>query len=86
MKRDSCSRANFDTNSVQSLFTEAERENLNVRGQGKKQLHPGIVAKIEDATFQQYPLETGEKLRQAWSVCVKAIDESARTLRRRGKH
>ena len=85
-KRDSCSRANFATNLVRVLFTVAERKESNVKGRDKKQLHPATIAKIEDATFQQYPLETGEKRRQAWSVCIKAIDESARRLHRRGKY
>ena len=85
-KSDSCSRANFATNLVRVLFTVAERKESNVKGRDKKQLHPATIAKIEDATFQQYPLETGEKRRQAWSVCIKAIDESARRLHRRGKY
>ena len=85
-KRDSCSRANFATNLVRVLFTVAERKESNVKGRDKKQLHPATIAKIEDATFQQYPLETGEKRKQAWSVCIKAIDESARRLHRRGKY
>ena len=82
IKRESCSQPNFATNLVRSAFSVDERKISNVRGIGKKQLNPGIVERIKDATFQQYPLETGEKVKQAWAVCVRAIVESGRRLRR----
>ena len=83
IKRDSCSRPNFATNMVRALFTDAERKASNVRGQmGKRKLDSDVMTRIEDATFRQYPLETGGKRKQAWRVCIKAIDESARRLHR----
>lgn len=83
LKRESCSWANFATNLVRKAFSADVRRTSNVRGQGKPALDPVIMAEIENTTFMQYPLETGEKRKIAWSVCVKAIDESARRLRRR---
>lgn len=66
-------------------FSADIRRMSNVRGQGKPALDPVITADIKNVTFLQYPLKTGEKQKQVWSVCVKAIDESARRLRRQGR-
>ena len=84
IKHESCSRPNFATNLVRSAFTAEERKVSNVRGiQGKQQLDPTKIEKIKDATFQLYPLETGEKQKLAWGICIKAIDESAQRLSQR---
>ena len=85
IKMESCSRPNFAANLVRSLFTVAERKISNVRGKGKKQLDPAKIQKVEEAAFQQYPLETGEARKSAWANCIKAIDEAGRRLVRAQK-
>ena len=49
---------------------------------GKKKLDPKRIVCIKEATFQTYPLETGETIVGAWAMCIKSIDESCRRLNR----
>ena len=49
---------------------------------GKKKLDPKRIVRIKEATFQTYPLETGETIVGAWALCIKSIDESCRRLNR----
>ncbi len=82
----SCSRPNFTVNVVRSLFSMEERKMSNVGGKlGKKQLDPQRISRIKEATFQTYPLETGETMLGAWGLCTKSIDESCRRLNRKPK-
>jgi len=43
---------------------------------GKKKCDAKMISRIKEATFQTYPLETGETMLGAWTVYIKSIDES----------
>ena len=77
IRASSCSRQKFAINLVWSLFSLDERKVSNVTGAfGKRKLDLQMISRIKEATFQMYPLETGETMLGAWTVCIKSVDES----------
>ena len=84
MRNKSCSRKNFCANLTRELFTEEEMKSSNVRGVlGKNQLDPLKIAEIKKVAFHHYPLVGSETEKQAWTDCIKSIDEKGRRLNRK---
>ena len=44
-----------------------------------------MISKLKEVTFQQYPLETGERRKQVWSARIRAIDDFSWRLHRQPK-
>ena len=74
---------NFTVQLMRQLFIENEWKVSNVNGRmGKKKLDPQRIAYIRNAAFHEFPLTGAEREIEAWSRCIKAMDESARCLNR----
>ena len=83
IRLNSRSRMNFTVQLMRQLFSENERKVSNVNGKmGKKKLDPQRIAYIRNAAFHVFPLTGAERETEAWSRCIKAMDESSRRLNR----
>ena len=75
----SCSRRNFATRIICYLVDFDTRKRSNVHGRGKEQLDPQVVKYAKVKCFEYFPCPASA-MKEEWSMCVIAIDESCRRL------
>ena len=83
IRANSCSRENFASKLVRTVFTTEERRNSNVSGRcGRTKLDEKRVHQVRELAFRLYPLGASESESRSWATCVRAIDTANRQLRK----
>ena len=70
---------NFATRIIRYLVDIDTRKRSNVHGKGKEQLDPQVVKYAKIKCFVYFPCPASA-MKEEWSMCVIAIDESCRRL------
>ena len=65
---------------VKNLFDEPTRMTSNVNGRDKKRVDSEIIAFVKRKCFELFSSMSSDKVKEDWSKCVLAIDESCRWL------
>ena len=75
-------RKNFAALLSERLFDVPTRMKSNVRGWGKEQLDPEIIKYIKAKCFEYFQLNNPGEEKEAWSACIKAIDDKSRSIKK----
>ena len=75
-------RRNFAALLSERLFDVSTRMKSNVRGWRKEQLDPEIIKYIKAKCFEYFQLNNPGEEKEAWSACIKAIDDKSRSIKK----
>lgn len=70
---------------VNELVDTETRLKSNVRGRGKDQLDPKIIAYVKNKCFELHPSDRESDMKKDWEDCIVAIDDKGRELKRKLK-